>query len=101
MTGSGLAGRAKPSPRPCGSFAGLVPALLCSAGCSQSPSQNILGSFFPAWILCSAIGIVAAVFCRALLGAVRLHPFVLAPPIAYLAVAVAATLFTWLIWFGQ
>ncbi|WP_408837266.1 YtcA family lipoprotein [Acidisphaera sp. L21] len=59
MTASGVAGRAKPSPWPCRSFAGLVPALLCSAGCSKSPSQNIFGSFFPAWILCSAIGIVA------------------------------------------
>ncbi len=90
-------------PRPCGSgsFAYLLPALLFPAGCSQSPSQNILGSFFPAWILCSAIGIAVALLCRVLLGAARLHPYVLAPPFAYLAVAVAVTLFTWLIWFGQ
>ena len=84
-----------------GGFAYLLPALLFPAGCSQSPSQNILGSFFPAWILCSAIGIAAALLCRVLLGAVRLHPYVLAPPLAYLAVAVAVTLLTWLIWFGQ
>ena len=76
-------------------------ALLCPAGCSQSPSQDILGSFFPAWILCSTIGIAAAVLCRVVLGVVRLHPYVAAPPLAYLAVAVAVTLFTWLTWFGQ
>ena len=79
----------------------LAPALLCLAGCSQSPSQNILGSFFPAWILCTAIGITAAVVCRIFLGAVRLQPYVLAPPFTYLAVTMAVTLFTWLIWFGQ
>ena len=52
-------------------------------------------------MLCSVIGIAAAVLCRAVLGAVRLHRYVLAPPFAYLAVAVAVTLFTWLSWFGQ
>ena len=105
MTGSDLADRpaASRSPRPYGSggFVYLMPVLLCPAGCSQSPSQNILGSFFPAWILCIAIGIGAAVLCRVLLGAVRLHSYLLAPPFAYLAVAVTVTLFTWLIWFGQ
>ena len=79
----------------------LLPALLCPAGCSRSPSQDVLGSFFPAWILCSAVGIAAAILCRAVLGALRLHQHVLAPPLAYLAIAVAVTLFTWLIWFGQ
>ena len=89
--------------RSCGrrSLALFVPALLCPAGCSQSPSLNVLGSFFPAWLLCSAIGVAAAVLCRVLLGAVRLHRHVLAPQLAYLAVAVAVTLFTWLIRFGQ
>ena len=79
----------------------LAPALLGPAGCSQSPSQDVLGSFFPAWILCSAIGIAAAVLCRVVLGAVRLHVYVLAPPFAYLAVATAVTLFSWRIWFGR
>ncbi len=79
----------------------LLPVLLCSAGCSQSPSQDILGSFFPAWILCGAVGVAGAILCRVALGAVRLHDHVLAPPLAYLAVATAVTLFAWLTWFGQ
>ena len=79
----------------------LLTALLWPAGCSQSPSQDILGSFFPAWLLCSAIGVAAAILCRVMLGAVRLHGYVLAPPLAYLAVAAAVTLFVWLSWFGQ
>jgi hypothetical protein len=78
-----------------------LPSLLFVAGCSQSPSQDVLGSFFPAWILCSAVGIAAAVLCRGALGAVRLHPYVLAPALAYLAVAVAVASLTWLFWFGQ
>ena len=79
----------------------FMPALLCLAECTQSPSQDVLGSFFPAWILCSAIGVIVAVSCRVVLGAVRLHKYVLAPTLAYLAIAVAVTLFTWLIRFGH
>ena len=60
---------------------GLMPAvlaLLCPAGCSQSPSQDIMESFLPAWILCSVIGIAAAVLCRAVLDAARLSKHMLA-----------------------
>jgi hypothetical protein len=35
-------------------------------GCSRAPSFNILGSFFPAWILCGLIGILLTVAVRLL-----------------------------------
>jgi hypothetical protein len=35
-------------------------------GCSRAPSFNILGSFFPAWILCGLIGILLTVAARLL-----------------------------------
>ena len=71
------------------------------AGCSHAPSQNILGSFFPSWMLCTLIGIAAAAASRLVLGAAGLDRHVPAAPLAYLAVAVAVTLFAWLIQFGQ
>ena len=40
--------------------------ILSTAGCSRAPSFNILGSFFPAWILCGVIGILLAVAVRIL-----------------------------------
>lgn len=70
------------------------------AGCSASPSQNILGSFFPAWLLCAAIGLVAAIIGRWALTAAGIVPHLLLPPLTYLAIAVAVTLLAWLIWFG-
>jgi hypothetical protein len=76
-------------------------AVLSTSGCSQAPSQSIFGSFFPAWMLCAALGFCAAVACRMILGAVGLDKQVLAPPLGYLAVAVAVTLFLWLYRFGQ
>ena len=41
-------------------------AMLSATGCSRAPSFNILGSFFPAWILCGVLGILLAVVVRIL-----------------------------------
>jgi hypothetical protein len=35
-----------------------------AAGCSRAPVFNILGSFFPAWIVCGLIGILLATGVR-------------------------------------
>jgi len=45
--------------------AGLAPLLL--TGCGRAPAFDVLGSFFPAWLACFAVGILLAVICRALL----------------------------------
>jgi hypothetical protein len=52
-------------------------------------------------MLCTAVGIGAALALRLILGAAGLDKHVLAPPLAYLAVAVAVTLFLWLLRFGH
>lgn len=39
-------------------------AMLLTAGCSRAPSFNILGSFFPSWIVCGVIGILLTVAMR-------------------------------------
>ena len=36
-------------------------------GCGRAPAFDILGSFFPAWLVCFAVGILLAVICRAVL----------------------------------
>src|SRR5215831_2450235 len=43
------------------------------AGCSRAPSFNILGSFFPSWILCGVIGILLAVAVRLFFVRVKLE----------------------------
>jgi hypothetical protein len=45
--------------------AAFVPLLL--TGCGRAPSFDVLGSFFPAWLACFAVGILLAILCRALL----------------------------------
>jgi hypothetical protein len=45
--------------------AALGPLLL--TGCGRAPAFDVLGSFFPAWLVCFAVAILLAVLCRALL----------------------------------
>jgi urea transporter len=45
--------------------AGLAPLLL--TGCGRAPAFDVLGSFFPAWLICFAVAILLAVLCRVLL----------------------------------
>ena len=43
-------------------------ALLLMTGCGRAPSFDILGSFFPAWLLCLVVAILLTVISRTLLG---------------------------------
>jgi hypothetical protein len=45
--------------------AGFAPLLL--TGCGRAPAFDVLGTFFPAWLVCFAVAILLAVLCRALL----------------------------------
>jgi len=36
-------------------------------GCGRAPSFDVLGSFFPAGLICFTVGVLFAVICRALL----------------------------------
>jgi ABC-type uncharacterized transport system permease subunit len=76
-------------------------AVLSLAGCSTSPAQNMFGSFFPAWMLCAAAGIVIAVLLRLVLSALDVNQYLIAPPLTYFSIAVTGTLLVWLLWFGH
>jgi len=71
------------------------------AGCSHSPSLDLLGSYFPAWMLCAVAGIVASIVIRQILVAASISDYVVAPLLTYAALAVFATLLAWLLWFGH
>jgi YtcA-like protein len=74
---------------------------LSVSGCSYSPTQDLFGSYFPAWMLCAAIGIVAAVIIRQILAVSGINDYVVAPLLTYTGLAVSATLLAWLLWFGH
>ena len=78
-----------------------VAIALAVSGCSYSPTLNLLGSYFPAWMLCAAVGIVAAVIIRQILAVTAINDYVVAPLLTYAGLAVSATLLAWLLWFGN
>ena len=73
----------------------LVALLL--AGCSRAPSFDVLGSFFPAWLVCFIVAIVLTSLVR--LALVRLHMKVDLPMLVYPSLAAVFTFGLWLICF--
>jgi hypothetical protein len=67
-------------------------------GCSGSPSRNILGSYFPSWMVCALVGLVAALVARAALKATGLLAELPAPLVVLLSIGCATTFALWLLW---
>ena len=72
---------------------GLAVAVVSCTGCSRAPSFDVLGSFFPAWLVCLALGLVFTVAAWWLLLRVRV---VLALPV--LTYPSLTALFTFALW---
>ena len=79
----------------------LAAAALPVTACSTAPAQDLVGSYFPAWMLCAAGGVVAAVIIRLILVAAGISEYVVAPPLTYTAIAASATFGFWLTWYGH
>ena len=71
------------------------------SGCSRAPTMDLLGSYFPGWMLCAVVGIFAAFIIRQILGVTGINDYVVAPLLTYAGLAVSATLLAWLLWFGH
>ena len=70
------------------------------AGCSRAPSFNILGSFFPSWILCGVIGILLAVASRLFFVRSKLEPQLKPLILVYPCLALFFTFTLWLLFFS-
>lgn len=67
------------------------------AGCSQAPAYDVMGSLFPAWLICIAVGVLLAAASRWALG--RVGVSVAAPVLVYPSLAAAFTFAMWLVFF--
>ena len=96
-------GRSIHRERDCRGLLGLwrVAIVLPVAGCNYSPTLDLLGSYFPAWMLCAVVGIIAAIMIRQILAVAGISNYVVAPLLTYAGLAVSATLLAWLLWFGH
>jgi hypothetical protein len=75
-------------------------ATLPITGCSRAPSFNLLGSFFPAWIVCGIVGILLAVAVRLLFVRINLEPQLKPLILVYPCLALFFTFTLWLLFFS-
>ena len=61
----------------------------------MGPQINIVGSFFPSWMLCAAIGIATAIAARWLFTRVGLDPYVGPTRLVYSSLGILVTLVLW------
>jgi hypothetical protein len=65
------------------------------------PSLNIFGTFFPSWMLCAFLGIVAAILAYVVISRTRLSGDIRPALLAYPSMALSVTFILWLSLFGQ
>ena len=73
---------------------------LALVGCSHAPEYSIFGSFFPAWIFCSAGGLVLAAGARILVARTAIAEHVAAPVLLYLSMAIFFSCVLWLMFYS-
>jgi YtcA family len=74
---------------------GLALGVLTS--CGRAPSFDILGSFFPAWLVCLVLGLLLTVGARWLL--LHLHIVIAFPIFTYPSLTALFTFALWLAFF--
>ena len=81
-------------------IAACAASVLSATGCSRAPSFNILGSFFPAWILCGVIGILLAVAVRIFFVRLNFEQELSPLVVVYPCLAAFFTFSIWLLFFS-
>jgi hypothetical protein len=77
----------------------LVLSLLLVTGCSRAPSFDIIGSFFPAWLVCLAAAIALTALTGWLLRLLQIQ--IAAPTLTYPSLTALFTFALWLIFFDS
>jgi YtcA family len=81
-------------------FVRLLPLLMVApllSSCSRAPSVDVLGSFFPAWLVCFIVAIGLTALVR--LALLRLRVKAALPILVYPSLAALVTFLLWLIFF--
>ena len=76
---------------------GLPLTMLALSGCSRAPSFDILGSFFPAWLVCMALALLFTVVARWVL--LRIGVMLALPILTYPSLTALFTFALWLAFF--
>jgi len=83
--------------RLCRTAAGM--SLILLTGCRGAPSINVLGSFFPGWMFCMAIGVVGSLLLRLVFIKINIDAHLPMRTPLYICLWVLITLLSWLLFF--
>jgi hypothetical protein len=81
----------------------ILPAAMLAieiAGCRLAPTFNILGSFFPSWLICLFAGVVLAVIVNRIFSRFALENEILWPILVYPCLALLFACALWLMIFS-
>jgi positive regulator of sigma E activity len=79
-----------------------LPIGLMMTGCAaddHSPTLDILGSYFPAWIVCIVLGLALTLITRQVLIGLKVNSHLHPAPLVYVCMLVFFTLVLWLAFF--
>lgn len=80
-----------------------LPAVLLLAGCrslrDRSPTIDVLGSYFPAWMACIVVGLALTLVARQLLVGFKLNVHLHPAALVYPCMMLLFTLVVWLAFF--
>ena len=79
--------------------AGVLMMTGAISGCGRSPAFNVLGSYFPGWIVCLVLGILVTALLRWLIQRRGWEERIPMLPLFYFGLAVALASLLWLIAF--
>jgi hypothetical protein len=75
--------------------------MLLLGGCrtenGHSPTLDVLGSYFPAWMVCIMIGLAVTLIARQLLIALKLHAHLRPVTVVYVCLLIIFTMSAWLV----
>ena len=77
----------------------IIAASVPLFGCERVPSVDVLGAYFPSWMLCTLVGVALALVVRWVLASAGLEPWIGPRGLVYPALALALALATWVLFF--
>ena len=77
----------------------LLPTILFMGGCAHTPTVDVVGSYFPAWMECIILGLAATTIVRLLLIQLGIYPHLRLKPLVVPCLLILFTLAVWLVFF--
>jgi hypothetical protein len=74
--------------------------IVALTGCARAPSFNILGSFFPAWLICMVLGMILAAIARWLFVLYKIEEKIVWKIVVYPCISAFFACLLWLVFFN-